>query len=151
MFFNWWTTIIIIVFGRTGLGKQCRPRAVWSRSTLFAIPSASFGFSVNFSGVRIFRMFIVSNTRAFKLLSLTGGIKIKKMCDLQIRIFRIFIQSFEVNLVKYYRINLNNLDTQIIAVIILRLEEYLIHYRVLGPKYSDRRPWSDCSSRRSLI
>ena len=30
-------------FGQTGLGKQCRPGSVWSRSTLFAIPSASFG------------------------------------------------------------------------------------------------------------
>ena len=36
-------TIMIVSFGQTSLDKQCRPRSVWSGSTLFAIPSASFG------------------------------------------------------------------------------------------------------------
>ena len=40
-----WLPYKFYVLGQIGLSKQCRPRseAVWSGSTLFAIPSASFG------------------------------------------------------------------------------------------------------------
>ena len=34
---------MILSFGQICLGKQCRPRSIWSGSTLFAILSASFG------------------------------------------------------------------------------------------------------------
>ena len=36
-------TTLILSFGQTGLGKQCRLRAVWSGLKLFAIPSAALG------------------------------------------------------------------------------------------------------------
>ena len=37
------TTVMFLIFRTAGLSKQCRPRSDCSGSTLFAIPSSSFG------------------------------------------------------------------------------------------------------------